>query len=211
MRASLVLICRRLGPLNGTDQPNGLPDVNGLRAPHQCSVRRSSTLCCVLASTLYRLGDKRAKPRDATLHPVVPRMAAAQAQAIGKSAAGREHFARREANAFLERALEQWSGFHLGWQLEPQHEAASRAAHPRGGRKTAVDGACHRLDVVGEYAANAAKMAVVAARCQELRKSRLRQHRTAECESRLGVQDARQMPAGCDPTDAIAGRDRLRE
>src|SRR5262245_19803991 len=138
-------------------------------------------------------------------------MAAAQAQAIGKSTAGREHFARREANAFLERALKQRSGFHLRWQLEPQYEAASRAAHPRGSGKTAVDGACHRLDVVRENAANAAKMTVVAARCQELRKRRLRQHRTAKCESRLGVQDARQVPAGCDPTDAIARSDRLRE
>src|SRR5262245_60322307 len=138
-------------------------------------------------------------------------MAATQAQAIGKSAAGREHFARRKANALLERALKQRPGFHLRWQLEPQHEAASRAAHSCGGGKATVDGVCHRLDVVREYAANAAEMAVVAARCQELRKCRLGQHRTAECESRLGVQDARQVPPGCDPTDAIAGSDRLRE
>src|SRR5262245_35739444 len=138
-------------------------------------------------------------------------MAAAQAQAIGKSAAGREHFARRKANAFLERALKQRPGFHLRWQLEPQHEAASRAAHPCGGGKAAVDRACHPLDVVGEYAANAAEMTVVATRCQELRKRRLRQHRTAECEGRLGIQDARQVPTGYDPTDAITGSNRLRE
>src|SRR6185295_16874453 len=109
-------------------------------------------------------------------------MAAAQAQAIGKAAAGREQFARRKANAFLERALKHRPGFHLRWQLEPQHEAASRAAHPSGAGKAALDGACHPLDVMGEYAANAAEMTVVTARCQELRKRRLRQHRAAQCE-----------------------------
>src|SRR5262245_14848596 len=138
-------------------------------------------------------------------------MAAAQAQAIGKSAAGREHFTRRKANAFLERALKQRLGLHLRWQLEPQHEAASRAAHACGGGKAAVDGARHPLDVVGEHAANAAEMTVVTARCQELCKRRLRQYRTAECEGRLGVQNARQVPAGYNPTDAIAGSNRLRK
>src|SRR5262245_49438279 len=135
----------------------------------------------------------------------------AKRQAIGKSAAAREHLARCKANTSLERALKQRPGFHLRWQLEPQHEAASRAAHACGTGKAAVDGASHPLDVVGEHAANAAEMTVVTARCQELRQRRLRQHRTEEAEGRLGVQNARQVPAGYNPTDAIAGSNRLRK
>jgi hypothetical protein len=69
---------------------------------------------------------ERAERWKTVFDPRVPGMPAAQPQAVGVAAAGREHVPGREADAFAERRVEQFPAPERPRQLQPQDEPAGR-------------------------------------------------------------------------------------
>src|SRR5262249_37299217 len=64
---------------------------------------------------------------------------------------------------------------------------------------------------LSERATDPAQVAVVPARGEELRQRGLRQRRAAQRRRRLHFENALHVPLGRDPSDAVAGRERLGE
>src|SRR5262249_57574426 len=97
-----------------------------------------------------RSTGQRAERRYAGFNSPIPAVAAAEAQAVAVTPAGGKDVAGGEADAVLQRLVEQSVAVDRLWKFDTQHEPTRRAAHLCPARKAARDRANHLVDILGK-------------------------------------------------------------
>src|SRR5262249_60986140 len=91
-----------------------------------------------------------------------------EAQAVAVTPAGGKDVAGGEADAVLQRLVEQSVAVDRLWKFDPQHEPTRRAAHLCPARKAARDRRNHLVDILGKGSPDPPQVAVVAATGQKI-------------------------------------------